>query len=111
MPLLASSLRPLVTLLAISSPPGRKIPRASLIARRILTCIRRLLDLVGGPRLREKLLQLMERVRPDCTALSANDYKPNRTIELRQLGLSEIARNFLRESQTRDTDMSALITP
>ena len=68
--------------------------------------IARLLDFVGRPRLRQKLLKLLEIIGADRTALTTEHDESHRPIELRYLRWRQRARDFLR--QTKACDASSL---
>jgi len=57
--------------------------------------VRRFLDFVRRPRLREFFLELVERVRPYGATLTAEHHKPHRPIEIGNLLLDERASDFL----------------
>lgn len=73
---------------------------------RAIVC--RLFDLVGRPRLGEKLLKLVEIVGADRTTLAAQHHKSHGSIELRYLLLGQRARDFLRETKARNTAALAI---
>src|SRR5687767_13685974 len=95
----AKSTRPLLSPPAALLSRRREFPGPALLPRERFHYFSVLVELVRRPRPLENLLQLVERVCPNCATLPANHHEPERPVEHRQLRFADRTRELLRESK------------
>src|SRR5687768_4778435 len=93
-------------------PPGTgasRTPRRSsvLSARFILSVFS--VYFFGGPRLRQRFLELIECIRSDRAPLTPDHHEPQRTIQYRQLFFRHRSCKLFGKTQARDTERCAIL--